>query len=510
MFLAYLTLLSGLFISAVAIFYSVSGLTSIFSAAVIPIIVMGTSLEVGKLVASVWLKQNWTIAPKWLRTYLIIAVAILMLITSMGIFGFLSKAHLDQTMVSGDSQDKVAMIDEKIKTQRDNIEAASKALKQMDAQVDEKLSRTTDDKGADKAVQIRRSQARERSNLQNDISKAQKEIASLNEQRIPMAKELRKVEAEVGPIKYVAQLIYGDTVDQNILDRAVRWVIIMLVMVFDPLAVILLLASQYSFGMLRKDPNYGKSFFSPTPESPTPTTNADEYSAVKSFFERGKELARSLDKITGINSGAKLEEIDDHIDPPYELDDGPLTDEELAEIKQLSGLDQTTTEPEIDQEDVDPEIFEEPEEVVEQIKTLTGEEDSSKAIEGWNTMLAQAEKAVEEDPEDIAEESTTTVTHTTSSMIITDQAGTQEIPAPRPVVKAINSEYVTVDGKVYHHKAFDHESESAAHLEEKHSVQTYVQNEEQSESDQWTKIAKPITEKEYLEAAKQNQTKDGA
>jgi len=473
MFLAYMTLLSGLFISAVAIFYSVSGLTSIFSAAVIPIIVMGTSLEVGKLVASVWLKQNWSIAPKWLRTYLIIAVAILMLITSMGIFGFLSKAHLDQTLVSGDSQDKVSMIDEKIKTQRDNIDASRKALKQMDAQVDEKLSRTTDDKGAERAVQIRRSQSKERGNLQNDISKAQKEIAALNEQRIPMAKELRKVEAEVGPIKYVAQLIYGDTVDQNILDRAVRWVIIMIVMVFDPLAIILLLASQYSFGLSRKDTDSEKSFFNPPPASPSPTTT-------------------------------KIEP-----EPLYELDDAPLTDEELSEIKQLSGLDQTPVEPEIDQEDVDPDVFEEPVEIIEQIKTLTGEEDNVKAVEDWNTMLEQAELAVEADPEDIAEESTATVTHTADSMIITDSAGTQEIPAPAEVI-AVNSEYVMVDGKLFHHKAFDHESKNATHAEETHIEKTYVQNEEQNESDQWTKIVKPISENEYLEAAKQRQNKDEA
>jgi hypothetical protein len=250
--IAYLTLASGLSISAVAVWYSVAGLVSIFAAAAVPIIIMGIALEISKLVATVWLKMNWKIAPVLMRTYLIIAIIILMFITSMGIFGFLSKAHLDQAVPTGDVQDKVILLDEKIKTQQDNVDAARKALKQMDAQVDEKLARTTDDKGAERAVQIRRSQSKERNSLQNDIGKAQKEIAQLKEQRAPVAKELRKVEAEVGPIKYIAALIYGDNPDQNILEKAVRAVIIIIVAVFDPLAVVLLLASQYSFQWFRR------------------------------------------------------------------------------------------------------------------------------------------------------------------------------------------------------------------------------------------------------------------
>jgi hypothetical protein len=250
--IAWLALLSGLSISAVAIYYSVAGLVSIFAAAVIPIIVMGVVLEVGKLAATVWLKQNWSVAPGFLKTYLLIAITVLMLITSMGIFGYLSKAHLDQAVPTGDVADKVAFIDEKIKTQKENIDAARKALKQMDEAVDQTMARSTSEQGADKAAGIRRAQQRERGNLQGDISKAQSAIAKLNEERAPIAKELRKVEAEVGPIKYIAALIYGDSTDANLLEAAVRWVIIVIVLVFDPLAVILLLASQYSFAWFRK------------------------------------------------------------------------------------------------------------------------------------------------------------------------------------------------------------------------------------------------------------------
>jgi len=250
--IAWLALISGLSISAVAVYYSVAGLISIFAAAAIPIAVMGIVLELSKLVATVWLKQNWFIAPRLIKSYLLIAVAILMLITSMGIFGYLSKAHLDQAVPTGDVAAQVALIDEKIKTERDNIDAAKKALSQMDAQVDQMLGRTDTDRGAERAVQIRRNQAKERTSLQSEIAKSQKAIAALNQERAPIASELRKVEAEVGPIKYIAALLYGDNPDQNVLERAVRWVIILIVIIFDPLAVVLLLASQYSFQYFRK------------------------------------------------------------------------------------------------------------------------------------------------------------------------------------------------------------------------------------------------------------------
>ena len=250
--IAWLTLLSGLSISAVAVWYSVAGLISIFAAAVIPIAVMGVTLELSKLVATVWLKQNWFIAPRLIRLYLLVAVLILMLITSMGIFGYLSKAHLDQAVPTGDVAAQVALIDEKIKTERDNIDASKKALTQMDAQVDQMLGRSDTERGAERAVAIRKNQAKERASLQADIAKSQKAIAALNQERAPIASELRKVEAEVGPIKYIAALLYGDNPDQNVLERAVRWVIILIVIIFDPLAVVLLLASQYSFQYFRK------------------------------------------------------------------------------------------------------------------------------------------------------------------------------------------------------------------------------------------------------------------
>jgi len=239
-------------ISAIAAWYSVAGLTAIFSAAVVPVIIMGGALEAGKLVATVWLHNNWHRAGWAFKTYLIPAIVFLMLLTSMGIFGFLSKAHSDQSLVTGDATSKVAIYDEKIATERENIVQAKKALEQMNAQVDQMLGRTDTDRGAERAVVIRKQQAKERAALQAEITRSQKTIQQLQTERAPFAAEARKVEAEVGPIKYIAALIYGDNPDQNVLERAVRWVIILIVIVFDPLALTLILAANKQFEWARQ------------------------------------------------------------------------------------------------------------------------------------------------------------------------------------------------------------------------------------------------------------------
>jgi hypothetical protein len=249
-FIAYLALISGLSISAVAIYYSVSGLTAIFAAAVIPVIIMGVVLEIGKLVATAWLKQNWKMAPLSFKISLLVAITILMAITSMGIFGFLSKAHIDQGVPSSDVAAKISVFDEQIRIERENIETARATLKQYDLGVDQLMSRTSDAKGAERAVNLRRSQQKDRAKLLLDISESQKRISEINAERAPLATQLRQVEAEVGPIKYIAAFFYGST-NPEILEKAVTWVIIILIIVFDPLAVILLLAAQTSFQNFR-------------------------------------------------------------------------------------------------------------------------------------------------------------------------------------------------------------------------------------------------------------------
>ena len=253
MLFRYFTLLVALVIETVGAYYSITGLAAIFSGAVVPILIMGASLEVGKVTAAVWLKMYWERASITYKLYLVPAVAFLMLLTSMGIFGFLSKAHSDQSLVSGDSMAKVAIYDEKINTAKDNIATNRKALKQMDEAVDQVMARSDDEKGADKAVAVRRSQQKERTRLLAEIEVEQKKISALSEERAPLAAEFRKVESEVGPIKYIAALIYGDNPDANILERAVRWVIILIVAVFDPLALVLILAAQQTLRWARED-----------------------------------------------------------------------------------------------------------------------------------------------------------------------------------------------------------------------------------------------------------------
>ena len=252
MIFGFAILSTAILLSAVAAYYSVAGLTAIFSAATIPVIIMGGSLELGKIVATVWLHNNWRRAPFLFKAYLVPAVAFLMLLTSMGIFGYLSKAHSDQSLVSGDSVAKVAIYDEKIRTSKDNIDANRKALKQMDEAVDQVMGRSSDEKGADKAVAIRRAQQKERVRLQSEIASEQKTIAALNEEAAPLRAEFRKIEAEVGPIKYIAALVYGDNPDANVLEKAVRLVIIMIVLVFDPLALTLILAANKQFEWARQ------------------------------------------------------------------------------------------------------------------------------------------------------------------------------------------------------------------------------------------------------------------
>jgi hypothetical protein len=246
--MTYLLFAVALSLSALAAYYAVMGLVAIFAAAVVPIALMGSLLEASKLVVASWLYRNWKEIPKLMKSYFVVALVVLMMLTSMGIFGFLSKAHLDQAIPSGDVQSKLALLDEKIKTEKENINASRKELTQLDAQVDQTIARTDDSKGTDRAIAIRRGQQKDRARILNEIGTAQAKIAKYNEERAPIASEVRKVEAEVGPIKYIAALIYGDESanDTTMLEKAVRIVTILIVIVFDPLAVLLLIAANWN------------------------------------------------------------------------------------------------------------------------------------------------------------------------------------------------------------------------------------------------------------------------
>lgn len=352
MILAWLLLLTGLTISAVAIYYSVVGLAAIFSAAVIPIIVMGSALEVAKLVCASWLKDNWGRAPALMKVYMTTAVIVLMFITSMGIFGFLSKAHSDQSLVSGDVQSKIAIYDEKIKTAKDNIDANRKALKQMDEAVDQVMGRSQDEKGADKAVAIRRGQQKERTRLLAEITAEQKTISSLSEERAPIAAEVRKVEAEVGPLKYIAAFVYGET-DTTVLEKAVTWVIITIIVVFDPLAVIMLLAAQMTFGWKKEESTVGNS----------PTTESDNnIVAEPTVTEVPAPIAEE------IKEPIKFVDAGEHPQDTFEHEHTQENSVSETPVTALGG-DITAPEP----------------------------QDDTKAVEVWNEMIAEVEKVAEKE-----------------------------------------------------------------------------------------------------------------
>lgn len=240
MFFRLLILTTALAISGVAAYYSIIGLAAIFAAAAIPVIIMGSILEVGKLVTVSYLHRYWTQVNFLLKSYLVIAVVVLMFITSMGIFGFLSRAHIEQTTVAGDNTLRIERIESQISRERRTIEDADQVLFQLDEAINVLIEydRIRGDEGA---IATRERQKSERENLSTIISGAEDRISTLQEELIILEKGQLELEAEVGPIKYIAELIYGDA-DKDLLEQAVRWVIIIIVTVFDPLAVALLVA----------------------------------------------------------------------------------------------------------------------------------------------------------------------------------------------------------------------------------------------------------------------------
>ena len=457
-FLAYLALFSGITLSIVAEYYSILGLMAIFSAAPIPVIVMGIALGVGKITATLWLKQNWTIAPWTIRSYLLSAIAVLMLITSMGIFGFLSKAHSDQSLVSGDVQSKIAIYDEKIKTAKENIEANRKQLKQMDEAVDQVMARSTSEEGATKANTIRRSQQRDRAALAKDIEANQKLVTSLNDQAAPIRAEVRKVEAEVGPIKYIAAFVYGET-NEALLEKAVTWVIIILIVVFDPLAVILLLSSQISFQNFREreDPNekeleefadafneiFNDPYVADVGEKPTAEELKDD------LFPTYEEITPSWDSVTEKASNDTV------------VNTATVTDSILAQHPYL-------LEPFVSFKDLQPMVYK-PESVPKDKipKEYVVDEALIDALEGTVNRLQYENEELR---------------LAIRANKLSNDIGTHGYSSDEGLVKVAGNTYTQEEFK---------------------TLTEYVQNEEQEESGLWNKIqaGKKVTEEEYLKQA---------
>ncbi len=519
MLLGILTFLSALTISAVAIYYSVAGLAAIFAAAVIPIIIMGVSLEVGKLVTAVWLHRHWSRATWWLKTYLSVAVFVLMFITSMGIFGFLSKAHIEQTSMSQEQVALIETIDGKIvrsegkierwttemdrllagedirvdslidreqieldkinaliKAEKDDIRkdfdkqielqnqrikqakerkdadiqaakdrfegslgggskydkavekaktnelsvasSAQKEIRAINSKLNEALA-TVDTKYANdiKAIQDRIQDLRGQANAKTEdldaritelelfIDKEQVVIDDVREEKFEYEKTYRQLEAEVGPIKYIAEFIYGEQANQNLLESAVRWVIIIIIFVFDPLAVLLLIASQYTFQFVRED----KGPKSPPKSDPDPDEPDDPEEQQKfedvSQEELAEEERRELEQLRAekialnvapsLETGPKVEDAFDPDEVEYELQDTKIEEFKKREEEEKAELERIAKEAaEEEPKKNPPEYFGEDEYVPnENIK------EEAQDLDKWNKWVEAAEEEVAKEEE---------------------------------------------------------------------------------------------------------------
>jgi hypothetical protein len=347
MFIGFFMLITALAISAIAIYYSVAGLAAIFAAAVVPIVVMGSALEIGKLVTAVWLHKYWSRATWWLKTYLTGAVLVLMFITSMGIFGFLSKAHIDQTASAGDNTLQIQQFDQKISREQKKIADAELVTSQLDKTVQILLDAQRL-RGRDGAVAVRESQKNEREALNRIITESQQVISKLQEEKLVMTTQQVKLEAEVGPIKYIAEFVYGSSADKNMLEEAVRWVIIIIIFVFDPLAVLMLIASQYTFKWAREDKEQNKMIVDSegTIIGVSPTShNEVNYESIYPYpAQENKTQQPANETETDTKEVVERDPEPPKVETPVVQQEEPLVDPELKK-KPLESLDLLETQP---------------------------------------------------------------------------------------------------------------------------------------------------------------------
>lgn len=242
-FISVLTLMMGIVLSGVAGYFSVIGIGTIFSGAFLSAVIMAAALETSKIVAASWLYRNWSIAPVVMRFYMTIAILVLVMITSMGIFGYLSKAHIEQTLTQGGNNElQIEILESSIEREKRAIKDAENVLAMLDGNI-KTLQEYDRVRGPDGAIAVRESQREERNALNETISTAQVRIAEIQEQLLPLKIAAIELESEIGPLKYIAELIYGENAESHF-DIAVRWIILIIVCVFDPLAITMILAGN--------------------------------------------------------------------------------------------------------------------------------------------------------------------------------------------------------------------------------------------------------------------------
>jgi hypothetical protein len=290
--MTFLTLLSALLLSGIAAYYSVIGLAAIFTGAFWPIVFMGSVLELSKLVTTSWLYRNWKTCPLLLKSYLTFSVVILMIITSMGIFGFLSKAHIDSTMDAGANTLEVKTLVQQEKITKERL--------------DYLLARAKDPSTAS-------------NRLDKQIQDTQKELTEINKRKLPLLKENNKLTAEVGPIKYIGDMVYG-TDDEDGLDKAVRLVIMLIMVVFDPLAVLLLIAANMSMAKRGGKPIVKDGEVVGLTPSDIPVFT-DTVKSEEQFFDKVKESSKKLDKDKVEIEKENITEIEERVEEPIIIDE---------------------------------------------------------------------------------------------------------------------------------------------------------------------------------------------
>ena len=248
MFFGLLTLLTALAISTVAAYYSIVGLMAIFAGATTAIAIMGVVLEIGKLICASWTFTNWKSCPVIMRSYFILAVVVLMLITSLGIFGFLSRAHITQSSPTALISERIERIDLKINQRQTQIKRYQGRLDTLDQALQRYIELGAISKGLAKIGAM----DNETSLLKTKVEGLENEIDGLSDEKYGLKTELNLAEVEVGPIRYVASMLYDD-VSESQLEEAVRWIIILLIFVFDPLAVVLVIAANISLRDYRRE-----------------------------------------------------------------------------------------------------------------------------------------------------------------------------------------------------------------------------------------------------------------
>jgi hypothetical protein len=256
---------SALFISSVAGYFSIVGLTAIFPGSVIPIVLMGVAFEIGKLMSASWLYRFWHKAHLLMRTYFLIAIFTLSFVTSIGIFGYLSRAHIEGTQGIGAGADQIEMVDNQIKREQQNIVMQETVLKQLDNSVNNLIADTSK---TERAIRVRNSQRKERANITQSIDSSSRAILAFQQQKVGLSSSQRKLETDIGPIKYVSQLIFSSA-DTPTIEKAVRLLILLMITVFDPLAILLVVAANIQIREMRKVDSPKSDDTSPPIDPPT-------------------------------------------------------------------------------------------------------------------------------------------------------------------------------------------------------------------------------------------------